>query len=104
MNETIKKRIMALEKAILPHAKSVIVEWADGAQEEIDAGEWWEHRFEWPLADLRSQGNSGGLVACLIFAALADEAIEKAENAEEVERLTAEREKMLSLYFGDGEA
>lgn len=102
MNETIKKRIIALEKAILPHAKSVIVEWADGTQEKVTPEEWWKHRFEWPLADLRGQDNSRGLVAYLIFAALADEAIEKAEgNAEEVERLTAEREEMLKLYFGE---
>ena len=103
MNAIIKKRLQALEKAILPYSKDVVVELPNGTIARKSAVEWWNHREEWPLADLGRQNNSGGLMACLIFAALADEAIEKAaadDDALEAERLTAEREEMLKKYFG----
>ena len=100
MNAIIKKRLQALEKAILPYSGNVVVTLPTGENAVKSAVEWWEHREEWGLADFRQQSSRSGLVAYLVFAALADEAIEKAESPHEAENLIAERDFMLKAYFG----
>lgn len=106
-HDAIRKRLAALGAIITPGDKVVSVDLPDGTRAKISAAEWWEHRREWGLSDFDHQDNRGGLVVCLVFAALADEAIDQAKadgNAAEVARQTEERDAMLKLYFGDGEA
>ena len=82
------------------------VDLPDGTRQNMSAAEWWEHRREWGLSDFDHQDNRGGLVVCLVFAAMFDESIDQAKadgDAAEVDRLTKERDEMLNLYFGDGE-
>ena len=104
IRDTIKKRLAALAEKITPGDKVVTVEMPDGTRTKKSAIEWWEHRKEWRLSDFEHQDNGGGLVACLVFAALFDDGIIEARaagDAPEVERLTDERNEMLKMYFGD---
>ena len=106
-HDAIRKRLAALGAIITPGDKVVSVDLPDGTLAKISAAEWWEHRRELGLSDFDHQDNRGGLVVFLVLADLADEGIDKAKadgDAAEVERLTKERDEMLNLYFGDGEA
>ena len=106
-HDAIRKRLATLGEFFTPGGKVVSVELPDGTRQTMSAAEWWEHRREWKLSDFDHQDNRGGLVVCLVFAALADEAIDRAKadgDAAEVARQTEERDAMLKLYFGDGEA
>lgn len=103
MNEIIKRRLAELERLIAPRGLEVVIENKDGTRERKRAVEWWEHRREWTLADFDYQDNRGGLVVCLVFASLADEALDKAKaegNTDEIRRMEQERDEMLKMYFG----
>jgi hypothetical protein len=103
MKGEIKTRLELLEKALRPKAQVVTVELPDGSKAQKPAAEWWEHRREWPLASFDDQDNSGGLALLLVFADMFDHGIEEARgvgDTTEVERLTAERDDMLQMYFG----
>lgn len=104
-HDAIRKRLAALGAIITPGDKVVSVDLPDGTRQNMSAAEWWEHRREWGLSDFDHQDNRGGLVVCLVFAAMFDESIDQAKadgDAAEVDRLTKERDEMLNLYFGDG--
>lgn len=106
-HDAIRKRLAALCEIITPEDNLVSVVMPDGTRQRISAAEWWDHRREWKLSSFDEQDNRGGLVVFLVLADLADEGIDKAKangDAAEVERLTKERDEMLNLYFGDGEA
>lgn len=106
-HDAIRKRLATLGEFFTPGGKVVSVELPDGTRQNMSAAEWWEHRREWKLSDFDHQDNRGGLVVFLVLADLADEGIDKAKadgDAAEVDRLTKERDEMLKLYFGDGEA
>lgn len=102
MTESAKKRLAILEKLTAPKSIMVSVEMPDGRIVQKNAYEWWENRKLWPLASWSKQTKEAGAVACLVLAAMADEAAYKAEDQEEVKRLEDERTFMLKMYFGEG--
>ena len=104
MNETIKKRLIALENAIKPVDLIVSVDLPSGNRKKMFASEWWEHRREWPLSDFSCQDTSAGIFIFLVFADLSDRELERAQkkgDLAEVERLTNECDEWLARYFGD---
>lgn len=96
---TIKQRLEHLEKLIEPDSIMVSVVSPDGRIKTMNAYDWWNNRKEYPLADFDQQTNEAGNVIFLVLAALADEAIQKAQP-ERVPELEKERHDMLVSYFG----
>lgn len=99
MTESIKNRIAALEKQLLPESCRCLVELPDGTETETTLEEWYEHRKEWNWKRITSGGDVSAI--CLILAAIdneiAEEAYEMGDMANAA-RLTASAARFLAEY------
>lgn len=112
MNESLKRRVAALEKRLQTSETTLRVKLPDGTQKDVRAIDWWKHRNKWQLLDVVSVDPRGWPPFILETAKLFDDAVTAAKaNGGAIETstgerltleyLTGERDALLIKFFGE---
>ena len=99
MNETIKKRLTALEKNVIPETVICLAEREDGTQKEMPIEEWYENRKEWEFKKIIKGSDPAAVL--LVLADCHEEVADYCKgkgDTEGAERMTSEMEWDLSEY------
>lgn len=99
MNEDLKKRILALEKRLMPEVCMCLVELPDGTQKETTIDDWFENRKEWEFKKMTVASDPAAVL--LVLADVDDQVAEWALSKGDIEgatKMTAEAAQYVAEY------